>query len=175
QYPGTWKIDWILYNRETGQESPIGSQEFQITQAPAPASAAGWRMQDMGVGIWDDSAYDTQLRIVEKRNTWSISELMERGAFRGRGQQFGAWLVGPPQSTYLNANGTAIYLYKYRLTGPVGGSTVSGPHGFYTPGFTTVSLNVSQYPGTWKIDWILHNRESGQDSPIETVAFTVNP
>jgi len=176
QHTGTWKIEWFLNNRDTGQDSPIGAQSFQITQTPAAASpAGGWRLLGKGVGIWDDSAYDTQLKIVEERATWSVQELLNRGAFAGRGKVFGAWIVGPPVNTYLNKYGTPIYMYKYRLTDPRGGSMVSGPHGFYQPGFTTVFLNVSQYAGTWKIDWMLHNRETGQDAPLETVTFTITP
>ena len=176
QYTGTWKIDWMLHNRETGQDSPIGSQSFQITQAPAAAAPGGsWKLIDKGVGIYDDSAYDTQLKIVEKGDRWSLQDLVNRGALRGRGQVFGAWLVGPPLNTYLNKFGTPIYSYKYRLTDPKGGSQVFGPHGFYQPGFTTIFLNVSQYTGTWKIDWMLHNRETGQDAPLDTVMFTIVP
>ncbi|MRR15360.1 MAG: hypothetical protein EG826_02760 [Deltaproteobacteria bacterium] len=66
--------------------------------------ASGWQEKDMGVGIFDDAAYDRELRIVERRatNTWSIKELMDRGAFRGQGKIFGVWLVGQPVNTYLN-------------------------------------------------------------------------
>lgn len=175
QHVGTWKIDWFLLNRDTGQERHILSQQFQITQAPPPAAAGGWRLLDSGVGIWDDAAYDTQLRIVEKKNAWSLQELMQRGAFSGRGSVFGAWIVGPPADSYKNQNGVPVYLYKYRLTDPKGGSQVFGPSGFYAPGFTTVFINASQSTGDWKIDWILMNRDTGQESPIGTSTFTILP
>lgn len=44
------------------------------------ALANGWQLKDMGVGIYDDAAYDTELRIVEKRSTWSLKELQSRGS-----------------------------------------------------------------------------------------------
>jgi len=176
QQVGTWKIEWMLNNRDTGQDSPIGSQSFHITQAPAAAApTGGWKLISKGVGIWDDSAYDTQLKIVEVKSTWSMQDLMRRNAFAGRGQVFGAWIVGPHVDTYKNRFGTPIYMYKYRLTDPKGSSQVFGPYGFYQPGFATIFVNASQQVGTWKIDWMLNNRDTGQDSPIDTVTFTITP
>jgi hypothetical protein len=142
---------------------------------PAASYASDWRLLDMGVGIWDDSAYDTQLKIVEKRENWTMDELNKRGAFSGRGQLFGAWIVGPPVDTYKNRFGTPIYMYKYRLTDPKGSSQVFGPYGFYQPGFATTFINASQQVGTWKIDWMLNNRDTGQDTPIESMTFTLTP
>jgi len=134
--------------------------------------AAGWQMKEMGVGIYDDAAYDTELRIVEKRNTWSMQELQQRGALAGRGKVFGAWLVGPPVNTYLNQNGVAEYLYKYRLTDPKGNSTLHGPHGFYTPGFTIISINA-WITGNWKIDFQLWSRSTQQVTNIGSIEFTI--
>ena len=142
---------------------------------PFTASAADWRLLDKGVGIWDDSAYDTQLKVVEKRESWTMDELNKRGAFAGRGQVFGAWIVGPPAASYKNQYGTPVFMYKYRLTDPKGSSQVFGPYGFYQPGFATIFINASQQAGTWKIDWMLNNRDTGQDAPLETMIFTLTP
>ncbi|MEW6670413.1 MAG: hypothetical protein AB1427_01845 [Thermodesulfobacteriota bacterium] len=172
---GTWKIDFLLWSRETGQDSPIGSLQFQMTDKPVSSAAPGWRLVDAGIGIYDDSEYDTKLKILEKGDTWSQKGLYERGAFAGRGKVFGAWLVGPPVNTYLNANGVAKYAYKVRLTDPKGNATLSGPHGFYMPGFTTVFINAGGPTGTWKVDFLLWSRETGQDTPIRSLSFTITP
>lgn len=94
------------------------------------------------------------------------------GALTGRGKVFGAWLVGPPVSTYLNPSGQAEYLYKYRLTDPKGQSTVSGPHGFYMPGFTTIFINTWM-AGNWKIDFMIWSRSTGQEKPIGAIDFKI--
>jgi len=172
--PGKWRVDFMLWRRSTGQVTPIRSLEFTITEEAKAPSQTGWQLKDMGVGIFDDAAYDRELRIVERRmtNTWSAKELMDRGAFRGQGKIFGVWLVGPPVNTYLNKNGVAEYLYKYRLTDPRGASTLSGPHGFYMPGHTTNFINAS-LPGKWKIDYMLWHRSTGQDTPIGSMEFSI--
>lgn len=133
---------------------------------------SGWQLKDMGVGIYDDAAYDKELRIVEKRNTWSIQELQSRGALIGRGKVFGVWLVGPPVSSYLNKHGQAEYAYKYRLTDPKGNSSVFGPHGFYLPGFTTIFINT-WIAGNWKVEFMIWQRSTQQDTPIGTIDFKI--
>jgi len=170
---GKWKVDFMLWHRGTEQVTPIGSIEFTITEGEsAKPASSGWQLKDMGVGIYDDAAYDTELRIVEKRGTWSLKELQSRGALAGRGKVFGVWLVGPPVNTYLNKNGVAEYSYKYRLTDPKGNSTVSGPHGFYMPGFTTVFINP-WLTGNWKIEFMLWHRGTEQVTSISALDFTI--
>ncbi len=136
--------------------------------------AANWQLKDMGVGIYDTAEYDKVLRVVEKRNNndWSMKELLDRGAFRGHGKVFGAWLVGPPVNTYLNKNGVPEYGYKYRLTDPRGNSLLQGPGGFYMPGFTTVFINAG-LPGRWKIDFMLWQRSNEQVTPIGSLEFII--
>ncbi len=170
---GNWKIEFMIFSRSSGQERPVGAMNFTITETDAPKAApADWQLRDMGIGIYDDAAYDTELRIVEKRNTWSLKELQNRGALTGRGKVFGAWLVGPPVKDYLNSNGVAKYLYKYRLTDPRGQVTVSGPHGFYMPGFTIFSINPG-ITGNWKIDFMLWSRTSEQETPVGSIDFKI--
>jgi len=170
---GNWKIEFMIWSRSTGQEKSVGSINFTITNQDAAKTApAGWQLKDMGVGIYDDAAYDTELRIVEKRNTWSMQELQSRGALKGRGKVFGAWLSGPPVKTYLNENGVAKYLYKYRLTDPKGQSMASGPHGFYSPGFTTVFINT-WITGNWRIEFMIWSRTSGQETAVGTIDFKI--
>ncbi|MEE9911308.1 MAG: hypothetical protein K4571_06250 [Deltaproteobacteria bacterium] len=170
--PGNWKVDFMLWQRSTEQVTPVGSIEFTITGDTAKPAQTGWQLQDMGVGIYDDAAYDRELRIVEKRNTWSLTELSGRGALKGQGKVFGVWLVGPQVSTYLNKNGVAEYLYKYRLTDPRGHSTVYGPQGFYMPGFTTIFINPA-LAGNWKVDFMLWQRSTEQVTPIGSIEFTM--
>ncbi|KAF0160046.1 MAG: hypothetical protein FD159_220 [Syntrophaceae bacterium] len=170
---GNWRIDYMLWHRSTEQVTPIGSIEFKITDgATAKPVQTGWQLKDMGVGIYDDAAYDKELRIVEKRNTWSIQELQSRGALIGRGKVFGVWLVGPPVSSYLNKHGQAEYAYKYRLTDPKGNSSVFGPHGFYSPGFTTIFINT-WIAGNWKVEFTIWQRSTQQDTPIGTIDFKI--
>jgi hypothetical protein len=170
---GKWKIEFMLWHRSTQNVTPIGSIEFIITdEAKAKPAPADWQLKDMGVGIYDDAAYDTELRIVEKRNTWSMKELQSRGALTGRGKVFGAWLIGPPVKTYLNENGVARYLYKYRLTDPKGKSMVFGPHGFYQPGFATMFINT-WIAGDWKIEFMIWSRSTGQESPVGAIDFKI--
>jgi hypothetical protein len=170
---GNWKIEFMIWSRSTGQEKSVGSINFIITEADATQPApAGWSLKDMGVGIYDDAAYDTELRIVEKRNTWSMKELQSRGALSGRGKVFGAWLSGPPVNTYLNENGVAKYLYKYRLTDPKGQTMLSGPHGFYSPGFTTIFINT-WITGNWKVEFLIWQRSTGKEVPVGTIDFKI--
>ena len=170
---GNWKIEFMIWSRSTGQEKPVGSMNFTITDTDtAKTTPADWQLKDMGVGIYDDAAYDTRLQIVEKRNTWSLKELQSRGALAGRGKVFGAWLSGPPVNTYLNENGVAKYLYKYRLTDPKGQVMLSGPHGFYQPGFTTVFINT-WIAGNWKIEFMVWSRMSGQEITVGTIDFEI--
>ena len=170
---GNWRIDYMLWHRDTEQVTPIGSIDFKITDGgTAQPVQTGWQLKDMGVGIYDDAAYDKELRIVEKRNTWSMQELQSRGALIGRGKVFGAWLVGPPVSSYLNKHGQAEYAYKYRLTDPKGNSNVFGPHGFYLPGFTTIFINT-WITGNWKVEFTIWQRSTQQDTPIGTIDFKI--
>ena len=137
--------------------------------------AAGWQAKDMGVGIYvyDPSTYDKVLRIVEKKNIWSLKLLNARNAFsQTSGKVFGAWLTGPPVSSYQNKNGVPEYGYTYRLTDPRGNSNIFGPHSFYSPGFTTIGINA-WLPGEWKIDFMLWQRSTQSVSPIGTVKFTI--
>lgn len=170
---GKWKVDFLLWQRDTKDITSIGSIAFTITDEDSAKSApADWQLKDMGIGIYDDAAYDRELRIVEKRNTWSLKELQSRGTLTGRGKVFGAWLVGPPVNTYLNANGVVKYLYKYRLTDPRGQTMVSGPHGFYPPGFTTVFINT-WIAGNWKIEFLIWARNTGQENSVGTIDFRI--
>lgn len=138
--------------------------------------AADWQQKDMGVGIYDESkGYDTVLSVVQRGALWSQKQLYDQGYFANRDKKFGAWLVGPPVESYQNRFGIPIYNYKYRLTEPSGKSTMFGPHGFYKPGFTTVFINASGQPGLWKIEFLLWNRDTKQDSPIGSMTFTMEP
>ena len=138
-------------------------------------NAAGWKLQDIGVGIfvYDPAKYDKELQIVEKRNSWSLKELQERNAFsQASGKLFGAWLVGPPIDSYLNENGIPEYGYKYRLTDPKGSSMDFGGYSFYVPGFATTSINAWTI-GKWKSEFMLWHRSTQQVTPIGSIEFTV--
>ncbi len=172
--PGKWRVEFLLWHRSTGQVTPIGSLEFTITEEAKAPSQSGWQLKDMGVGIYDDAAYDRELRIVERRatNTWSMKELMDRGAFRGQSKVFGVWLVGPPVNTYLNQNGVAEYGYKHRLTDPKGHAVDYGVSSFYMPGHATSFINAG-LPGKWRVEFLLWHRSTGQVTPIGSLEFTI--
>ena len=136
-----------------------------------------WRATGIGVGlIVVDENYDKKLQIAQKGDKWDIKELYENGALAGRykgNQQFAAWIEGPHTSTYLNSNGVAIWLYKYKLTYPDGKTFESGPHGFYTPGFTYFGINPGSYTnGKWKVEWFVWNRETQETKDAGSIEFT---
>lgn len=169
---GKWKIDFYIWNRENNESKLIGSKEFvMLDKKPG----TGWSLKDMGAGIYDDSEYDTVLKIVKRGTVFSQSELYNNGAFAGRGKTFGAWISGPPASEYLNSNGVPIYLYKYKITYPDGRTQEFGPSGFYNPGFSIFSINASAPDalGTWSIDFYIMNRETNEIKKVGSQKFTM--
>ena len=140
-------------------------------------SAQGWTLKDSGVGlITVDGDYDKQLKIVERKDSWDLKALYEKGALANKyngNQGFYAWLVGPRSDTYLNKNGLPVWNYKYTVTYPDGTTYSGGPAGFYAPGFAAVSISVgSSTSGKWKIDWYIVNRDTQEVRLVATNQFT---
>ncbi|WP_304224793.1 hypothetical protein [Gracilinema caldarium] len=65
-------------------------------------------------------------------------------------------------------------MYSIKLTYPNGTSQEFGPSYFYTPGFTTMFLNVAGGPlGEWIIDYYLVRRGTQEKVPVSQVRFTL--
>jgi hypothetical protein len=177
---GKWKIDWYIWNRDTQETKHIGTSEFSTTYGKeADQSALDWKLKDVGVGlIVEDENYDKRLKIVKRGDVWDGKELYENGALAGKyqgNQLFAAWLQGPPMSEYLNANGVAVWLYKYVITYPDGKTFESGNQGFYTPGFAYFGIKLGGYTnGKWKIDWYIWNRDTQKTHLVGTSEFSTS-
>ena len=140
-------------------------------------SAQGWTLKDSGVGlVIQDGDYDKQLKIAQRGNSFDLEDLYANGALAGKykgNQAFTAWLVGPHTDTYKNKYGTPVWNYKYKVTYPGGKTYEGGPGGFYTPGFTSVSLSIGgDTAGKWKIEWFIVNRDTGEVRQVATNEFT---
>lgn len=175
---GKWKIDFYIVNRDTKETRNVGSVNFQMNSGEqlSKKKSSKWPVKDIGIGIYDDSEYDTKLKIVEKGDVWSQSKLYEQGYFAGRGKVFGSWIVGPPVDTYLNSSGVPIYNYKYTITYPNGEKAEFGPFGFYKPGFTTFLLPLygGNCIGKIKIEYFIWNKEDQTTMSIGEREFTMN-
>ncbi|MBN1522986.1 MAG: hypothetical protein JW904_00775 [Spirochaetales bacterium] len=123
-----------------------------------------------------DAEYSSVLKIAERGDAWDLKELYDNGALAGRyrgNQVFAAWLSGPPTSSYLNRNGLPVWNYKYKITYPGGATFEGSPGGFYTPGYTVVTLGVgAETHGKWKIEWYIINRDTNEVHAVATSEFT---
>jgi hypothetical protein len=175
---GKWKIDWSIVNRDTNEVRHVATNEFTTTWGkPAAAAEGDWKLVDMGVGlVVQDGDYDKQLKIARRGDSFDLQDLYAKGALAGKyngNQAFAAWLVGPHTDTYRNKYGTPIWMYKYTVTYPGGKTFEGGPGGFYTPGFTVVSLSVGgDTSGKWRIDWSIVNRDTQEVRRVGTIEFT---
>lgn len=168
---GKWKIDFYICNMENNETRFVGSTEFFITDDQKQnTNIPGWQLKEIGIGIYNDAKYDSELIIVKQGDTWSQSELYNNGNFSGRGNVFGTWIVGPHTSTYMNKGGVPVYSYNYKITYPDGSIYESGNYGFYTPGFATAALMFydSKSVGTIQIDYGLINNETKEIFRIGT-------
>lgn len=172
---GAWEIEFSIRHRDTKEFRKVGTVKFTTTWgAPAAAAPQGWKLLDSGVGVFDQTNYDTVLTPVERGETWSRSKLYEKGYFANRSLVFGAWLKGPPTKDYLDPGGLPIWLYGFTLTEPGKAPVDFGPYNFYSPGFATAFLNCAYgVLGAWQLDWYLVNRASGQRVPVKTLGFTL--
>ncbi|MCA1951214.1 MAG: hypothetical protein LDL24_11625 [Treponema sp.] len=169
---GNWKIDFTVWNKKTNESRYVGSVQFTTTWGK-PATGS-WQLIDSGVGILDQSNYDTKLVVLNRGNRWSQKRLYEEGYLANRTQIFATWLAGPPVSTFTDANGFPIWMYSIKLTYPNGTSQEFGPSYFYTPGFATMFLNVAGGPlGEWIIDYYLVRRGTQEKVPVSQVRFTL--
>ncbi|MBP7096981.1 MAG: hypothetical protein KBC36_12950 [Spirochaetia bacterium] len=172
---GAWELRFSIRHRDTKEVRSVGTVKFTTTWgSPTAAATPGWKLLDSGVGIYDQTNYDTVLAPVERGESWSRSRLYEKGYFANRSLVFGAWLKGPPTKDYLDPGGMPIWLYGFTLTEPGKAPVDFGPYNFYAPGFATAFINcASGSLGAWKLDWFLVNRASGQRFPVKTLGFTL--
>ncbi len=169
---GLWKIDFFIWNKETKESRHVGTVQFTTTYGK-PTNKE-WSLIDAGIGIIDQTAYDSKLLILQRGDTWSQKELYEKGYFAGRDKVFATWLVGPPTASYLNENGVPIYLYKIMITYPNSTIQEFGPYNFYAPGFSTMFINASgNMIGTWKIDYYLIQRDTKITTHIKQLSFVL--
>ena len=174
---GKWNIDFFIVNRDTKETKNVGSVDFQMNPGEqATSKTSAWPVKEIGIGIYDDSEYDTVLKIIEKGDVWSQSRLYEQGNFSGRGKVFGSWIVGPPVNTYLNSQGVPIYNYKYKITYPDKSQQEYGPYGFYAPGFSIFALPLhgGNCIGKFSIEYYILNKETQEIISIGTREFTMN-
>lgn len=174
---GKWKVDFYIWNRDTDETRFVGATEFYMNDNKLNQNTtSSWPVKDIGIGIFNDAKYDSELNIIKRGDNWSQSELFNNGNFSGRGNIFGTWIVGPHTNTYLNKNGVPIYSYKYKITYPDGSNKEFGSYGFYIPGFGTTSLMLydSKALGKIKIDYYVLNRETNETIHIGTREFMMN-
>jgi hypothetical protein len=141
-----------------------------------PVNSQNWDLNDLGVGlIVEDENYDKELKIMQRGTLWDAKELYENGAQAGkyRGNQlFAAWIQGPHTNRYQNSNGVPVWSYKYIITYPDGKTFESGPHGFYTPGFSYFGVKTGAYTeGKWKIDFYIWNRDTKETRYVGKTEF----
>jgi hypothetical protein len=172
---GKWKIEWFIWNRDTQETRQAGAYEFTTTYGKEDKkSSPGWKVKDIGIGLYDQSEYDKKLIIIKRGDSWSQKELYDGGYLAGRERVFGTWIEGPHTNTYLNSFGIAQWLCKYTITYPNGTRQEFGPYGFYTPGFNTLFINTSgNNLGNWKIEYFLWNRDTQKTLLIDTREFTL--
>lgn len=169
---GNWKIDFTVWNKNTNQSRYVGSVQFATTWGRGRPEIGSWQLIDSGVGILDQTNYDTKLVVLERGNRWSQKWLYEQGYLANRIQTFATWLVGPPVSNFTDANGSPMWKYSIKLTNPNGTSREFGPYDFYTAGFATMFLNVAgESIGEWVIDYYIVRRGSLEKTPVSQIRF----
>ncbi len=170
---GKWKIEFTIWNRKTNEARSVGSVEFSTTWGRPQADS--WQLLDAGVGLFDQTNYDTELVILERGTRWSQKWLYEQGYLANRSKTFGTWIKGPPIATFTDASGNPRWLYAVTLTAPNGAVQEFGPSYFYAPGFAAMVLNVASGAalGHWRIDYYLVRRGSGEKTAVSSLSFTI--
>lgn len=180
--PGSWKVEWFLVHRETQAETLVAADTFGMdVQKPVSRPTPGAPAQIVNIGLYDGSHpdYDQVLRVVRTGSRWSLKELMDGGAFAsGSGPKtFGAWYRGPNTSTFTNAYGTPVLMYRVKVTNPKGEVREYGPYGFPKPGFAVYFLGDvrSGVFGVWKVDWFTEHRETHERKLVQGSSFELVP
>ncbi len=169
---GNWKIDFYVWNKNTQETKHVASTQFTTTYGKP--SFEKWSLTDVGIGIYDQTEYDTKLVIVQKGTTWSQKELYEKGYFANSKLVFGTWLQGPPTSSFTDENGLTIWLYSITVTYPNGSAQDFCPYNFYAPGHATMFINATgNVLGEWKIDFYLVHRTTKQKRHVTKQVFTI--
>ncbi len=169
---GNWKIDLTIWNKNTNESRSVGSVQFSTTWGKPKTE--NWHLIDVGIGLLDQTNYDTKLVILSRGNRWSQKWLYEQGYLAGRTNIFGTWLQGPPVATFTDSNGLPIWLYSIKLTYPNGTSQEFGPYNFYAPGFATMFINVmGNVLGDWTVDYYLVRWDSQGKTAVSQIRFTL--
>ena len=145
--------------------APPQSDSLARTFPAPPFAYQRWQLTGWGVGIIDETVtgpdnYDKKLTVRESRKSFSLKEV---SAAWGQGHQFGAWLTGPPVSTYRNANNMPLYLFTavlHRPDGTVDGGDPATRSSKYAnnPGFAVFPFDL-RTPGTYRIEFQLRERD----------------
>lgn len=139
------------------------------------AKGQNWTLIDTGAGLIIADSNNTRLKIVWRSSVWDARDLHENGALEGKykgNQLFAAWIQGPETKEYLNSKGIPVWMYRYKITCPDGKTIESELHDFFTPGFSYLAIDLGTYTeGVWKIEWFIHNRDTGQSSAVATTLF----
>ncbi len=167
---GIWKIEFSIWNKNTNETRTVGTIQFTTTWGKP--TTGNWKLIDAGVGLFDQTNYDTKLVIVNRGNRWSQKWLYEQGYFANRTITFGTWFQGPPVSAFTDSNGQPIWLYSIKLTYPDGKVFEFGPSHFYEPGFAINFLNVAGSAlGVYTLDYYLVRRGTQERIFITQVQF----
>lgn len=202
---GTWKIRIAMEDRNSRREVYAKDYAFNFVNAEsAPAQPVvqtgqsdnpfpvppfryeRWDLKGWGVGIFDEVAtgpntYDKEIKVRKTTKTISAREAMNAW---GQGHKFGAWLTGPPVSTYLNSNSLPQYLFGYILYRPNGDADGKNPQyrqNSYcnNPGTVAFAFDLRQ-PGNYRLEFLIRDRdknywEEASWVPIGSVDFTITP
>jgi hypothetical protein len=182
---GTWKIRIALEEKDSRNEVSAKEYSFNFADAkdasnqppPAQAGKSGvpfpvppfkyqrWDLKGWGVGIYDEvvtgpGAYDKQIKVRESRKIFSVKEAMNAW---NQGHAFGAWLTGPPVSTYRNSNNNPLYLFGYILYRPNGDADGKNPQARQNsycnnPGTVAFPFDLRQ-PGHYRIEFFIRERD----------------
>ncbi len=178
---GTWRIDWILVNRDSRQERTVASDRFTMGRtAPSPGATGAHQAGMVHVGLYDGSRpdYAERVSIVQTGSRWSLKDLVETGAFRTNGSKvFGAWYRGPHIRTFTSPSGVIMLHYKVRVTNPKGKANEYGTYGFYTPGHAVYFLAdvMNGMAGTWRVEWFTVHRDTKEEKRVQTDVFEMIP
>ncbi len=200
---GMWKVRTAVVEKDSKREVALREYSINFTDGKKQPSSdissskqggntftvphfqyRQWRLQNWGIGIYDEvstgpNTYDKEIRTLESRSTFSVKEVSNAW---GRGHKFGAWLAGPPVGTYVNSNNMPLYLFGYILKRPGGESDGQNPQ-YRTssycnnPGALLFPFDLRK-PGNYRIEFLLRERDkpSWEESswvPIGGIDFTL--
>lgn len=161
--------EFLLDFRDGRTASASTAAKDGVTRAyPVPASGyRDWKLQDWGVGIYDELPGRSGMITVESRKSFSLRGI--RAAWN-QGHRFGVWLSGPALSGSQNRAGKPPYLFGYILHGPGNRADGLKPKQRRSlsadrSGSVVVPLEPDR-PGSYRLIWLI--REQGSDAARES-------